>query len=136
MSMSGFWWGVMIVAVLWLFFLVRPKAKAIRAFSVCDEADPWFQKNNINPNSVIFSTYEDTGLARNSGAAVVVGESDDVGFALEVVPGEGVVSSEIIVPFGIASHHRTASIQAKMSGQPLLDVLIEKAENHRMRYPE
>jgi high-affinity Fe2+/Pb2+ permease len=46
--MSGFWWGVIIVAVLWLFFSMRSKAKAVRSFAAYDEADPWFLKNNIS----------------------------------------------------------------------------------------
>jgi hypothetical protein len=138
--MSGFWWGVIIVATLWLFFSMRSKVKAVRSFAASDEADPWFQKNNINSNSVMFSTYEDPDLARNAGATVIVGsgknaQGESVGFALEVVPGKGVVSSEILVPYGTATHHRAASMQAKMSGQPLLDVLVEMPANHRARYP-
>jgi hypothetical protein len=69
-----------------------------------------------------------------------VGSGEDaqgefVGFALEVVRDKGVVASEILVPHGIATHHKAASLQAKMSGQPLLDVLVAMAASHRARYP-
>ncbi len=138
--MSGFWWGVAIVAVLWLFFSMRSKAKAVRSFTAADEADPWFLKNNISSSSVMFNAYEEPGLARNPGATVIVGsgkngQGESVGFALEVVPGKGVVASEILVPYGIATHGKTASLQAKISGQPLLDVLLDMARTHRARYP-
>ncbi len=138
--MSSFWWGVVIVAALWLFFSMRSKSKAIRSFSALDEADPWFLKNNISSGSAVFSVYEEPGLARNAGATVIVGEGknaqgESVGFALEVLSGKGVVASELLVPYGIASHHKTASLKAKMSGQPLLDVLVAMAANHRVRYP-
>ncbi len=137
-TMSGFWWGVAIVAVLWLFFSMRSKTKAIRSFSALDEAAPWFLKNNISSGSAMFSTYEDSVLARNSGATIIVGDGknaqgESVGFALEVLPGQGVVASEILVPYGIATHHKTASLQARMSDQPLLDVLVAMAANHRVR---
>ena len=138
--MSAFWWGGIAVAALWLFFSMRSRAKAMRSFAASEEADPWFLKNNIDLRSVMFSTYEDPGLARNARATVLVGggkntNGEPVGFALEIIPGQGVVSSEILVPNGIATYHRTASLQAKMSGKPLLDVLAEMAASHRARHP-
>jgi hypothetical protein len=138
--MSGFWWGVAIVATLWFFFSMRSKTKAIRSFSALDEVDRRFLENNISSGSVVFSAYEEPGLTRNAGATVIVGsgknaQGESVGFALEVVSGTGVVASEILTPYGIATHHKTASLQAKMSGQPLLDVLVAMAARHRARYP-
>lgn len=138
--MSGFWWGAALVAVLWVFFSVRSKAKAARSFAAFDEAGPWFVKNNISSSSVMFNAYEEPGLARNPGATVIVGNGknsngESIGFALEIVSGKGVVASGILVPFGIATQDKTASLQAKVSGQPLLDVLLSMAKNHRTRYP-
>ena len=138
--MSGFWWGVAIVAVLWLFFSMRSRTKAVRSFNAFDEADPWFLNHGINSDSVRFSAYDEPGLARNLGATVIVGGGKDaqgerVGFALEVVSGKGVVASEILVPEGIATWHKTASMQAKVSGQPLIDVLVAMAAKHRASHP-
>ncbi len=119
--MSRFWWG---------------KAKAVQAFSTFDEANPWFLKQGINSDSVTFDTYNEPSLARNPGAIVLAGVGKDdqgnrVGFALEVVSGKGVVASEILVPDGIATWHKKASMLAKASGQPLLDMLVAMAASHR-----
>jgi hypothetical protein len=138
--MSVFWWGVAIVAVLWLFFSMRSRAKAVRSFNAFDEADSWFLNHGISSDSVRFSAYDEPGLARNLGATVIVGVGKDarnerVGFALEVVSGKGVVDSEILVSEGIATWHKTASMQAKMSGQPLIDVLVAMAASHRACHP-
>ncbi len=82
----------------------------------------------------MFSAYEDPELSRVPGSTVLCGYGKgldgDIGFAIEVVSGRGVVASEILQPSGIASHHRTASMQAKALGRPLLDVLAEMAEAH------
>ena len=102
--MSGFWWGVAIVAVLWLFFSMRSRTKAVRSFNAFDEADPWFLNHGINSDSARFSAYDEPGLARNLGATVLVGGGKDaqgerVGFALEVVSGKAVLC-HVAIPSG------------------------------------
>ncbi|MFQ2328818.1 hypothetical protein ACK32Q_04925 [Aeromonas dhakensis] len=134
--MSAFWWGVIAVCAFVVVRKLRAKSKAVQAFAVSDEANPWYVENNIDPSSVVFSTYSDPALARNPDALILVGggkgpDGKTIGFALEVIPGKGVVSSEIIEPFGIASYHKRASMQSKMSDMPLLDVLVFMAANHR-----
>lgn len=121
----GFWWG---------------KTKAVQSFNAFDEANPWFLNQGIRSDSVTFSTYTEPSLTRNSGAIVLAGvgtnaQGDRVGFALEVVPGKGVVASEILVPDGIATWHKKASMLAKVSGQPLLDILVAMAASHRASHP-
>lgn len=139
--MLEFWMVALIVAALWILFSARSKGKAVRSFAATDAARSWFSDNDIDYSSVLFSTYEDEELARNPGASIIVGSGrnsggESVGFALEVLPGSGVVESEMIVPDGIASHHRSASLKAKRSGQPLLDILVEMAARHRAQYSE
>lgn len=138
--MSVSWWTVALVAVFWLFFSMRSKAKAVRSFNALDEANAWFLNQGINSDSVRFSVYDDPDLVRNPGATVLVGGGKDaqgkrIGFALEVVSGKGVVASEILIPEGIATWHKTASMQAKVAGQPLIDVLVVMAANHRANHP-
>ena len=138
--MSGFWWGVIIVGALWVYFSMRSKAKALKAFAAFDLAEPWFEEQGIKSSSVSFGTYDDASLVRTPSAIVLVGTGkstmgEDVGFALEIVAGRGVVDHELLVPYGIATWHRNASMQAKLSGQPLIDVLVAMAINHGARYP-
>lgn len=137
--MSAFWWGVLIVAGLWVFFTIRSRKKAARSFNAIDGADPWLESQDIDPNSVRFSTYEEPALARNLGAMVIVGwgktkQGDDKAFAIEIKRGAGVVTGEIIVPYGIATWHKNASMQAKLTKQPLIDVLLSMAAQHRSRH--
>ena len=112
-------------------------SKAEKSFNAFDEANSWISKNNINLDSIRFSSYDKPYLVRNTGATVIVGSGtyvngENVGFALEVISNKGVVASEIIIPYGIASYHNRASMQAKMSNLPLLDVLVDMAAKHRV----
>lgn len=142
--MSTFWLVVIVlviaIAVLWFVSSIRKKSKTVRSFSALDEAAAWFQSQGIDPKSVVFGYYEDQKLVRIPGATVLVGygkaSGEDTGFAIEVIPGSGVVASELIKPSGIASHHRQAAMQAKMSGECLLDVLGAMAMAHRSQYPQ
>ena len=132
--MSEFWWGILVVVALWIFFSARSKEKGFRSFAARDAAEPWFQVHGINSHSVRFSAYEDISLARNSGATVIVGTGQDArgeptGFVLEVLPGRGVVEGQLLMPPANATWHKTASMEAKMAGMTLIDVLVAKA-NH------
>jgi hypothetical protein len=138
--MSAFWWIVLAVAVLAFVLFARSKKNTVAAFSALDEAASWFASQGIDPKSVMFSSYQEAQLARVAGATVLVGngttrQGADVGFAIEVVPGRGVVASELLNPSGIATHHKTAAMEAKMSRRPLLTVLTAMAAEHRSRYP-
>ncbi len=130
--MSGFWWGVLVVVALWIFLSMRSKARTSRSFTARDAAEPWFQAHGIMSHSVRFSAYEDPSLARNPGATVIVGTGQDAkgepaGFVIEVLPGKGVVEAQLLVPHSIASWHSNASMEARMAGVPLIDVLVAKA---------
>lgn len=136
--MSAFWWGVVAVCAFVVARKLRSKSKAAQSFATSDEANTWYLENGIDPNSVMFSTYSDSTLARNPNALILVGggtgtNGKPIGFALEVIAGRGVVASEIIEPYGIASHHKKAAMQSKMTETPLLDVLVVMAANHRSR---
>ena len=85
--MSGFWWGVIIVGALWVYFSMRSKAKALKAFAAFDLAEPWFEEQGIKSSSVSFGTYDDASLVRTPSAIVLVGTGkstmgEDVGFAV------------------------------------------------------
>lgn len=135
--MSNFWIGVLTVGALWLFFSFRRNIRAASAFSAADEAAPWLESQGIAPASAKFSAYDDPHLVRNAGSTVLVGLArveggDTIGFAIEVMPGRGVVASEILVPYGIATWHRSASLESRSTGRPLLDVLKAKATARRL----
>jgi len=137
--MGDFIIGAVVVLVLWFFFSMRSKTKAYQAFNTLDEAESWFNSEGIKSSSVHFSSYEDPGLAKNTGASVIVGSGDKtdgshVGFVLEVIPGSGVVEGVYLEPYGIATHHRTASQTARMNGMYLIDVMQEMARQHRSRH--
>jgi hypothetical protein len=137
--MGEFIIGAVVVLILWFFFSMRSKTKAYQAFDTLDEAEAWFSKEGIKSSSVHFSSYDDSELVKNLGASVIVGSGDKadgshIGFVLEVISGSGVVESAYLEPYGIATHHRTASQTAKMNGMYLLDVLQEMAKQHRARH--
>jgi len=137
--MGEFIIGAVVVLVLWFFISVQSKTKAIKAFNTLDEAESWFSNEGIKSSSVIFSAYDEPGLVKNPGASVIVGsgkktDGSDVGFVLEVAQGSGVIEGVYLEPYGIATHHRTASQTARMNGMPLMDVMQEMARQHRARH--
>lgn len=126
--------------MVWPFSSKRSQAKATTSFAALDEAESWFKAQGIDPQSAMFSSYNEQGLARVSGSTILVGKgrsaSGDVGFAIEVTAGRGVVASELIIPPGISSHHKAASMKARAVGRPLLDVLVAMAAAHREEFPQ
>ncbi|NGM87469.1 hypothetical protein G5B35_09125 [Parapusillimonas sp. SGNA-6] len=130
--MNSFWLGALIVVVCWVFFSFRKNANAASAFAAADEAAPWMLSRGIEPQSANFSSYNDPHLLRNAGSTVLVGmakatNGETIGFGIEVMAGRGVVSSEILTPYGVASWHRSAAMEARATGLPLLDVLKAKS---------
>lgn len=95
-------------------------------------ANGWFADNGINSESVEFKSYDGAGLARNEGALIIVGvgenrQSESVGFALEVIRGEGVVAGEVLNPHVVASPEYNAARPARVAGLTILDFLIQQA---------
>ncbi len=139
--MENLFWLLAIIIAAWFFFIRgSSKTKALKGHEALNEAEPWLSKNGISLSSVVFHYYEEKGLARNPGAGVLVGfgskqEGGEVGFALEITKGHGVIDSAIIVPYAFARYHRTASMKAKAVGFPLMDILLEMATKHRESNP-
>lgn len=137
-SISAFWWIALALLAIVLFVRLRNGKRAKRAFSAFDEAQTWFASQGIDPKLAMFSSYQDDKLARYSGATVIVGNSTcqgrEIGFAIEVMPGRGVVASELLSPAGIATWHKSAALQARTSGKPLLSILAAMAAGHRARH--
>lgn len=137
--MGGFILGVIVVLIIWAFFSAKSKANSIKGFNGLDEAKIWLNKQGIVFSSVIFSSYNDPCITKNTGATVLVGigkkvNGDRVGFAIEVKQNCGVLSSLIIEPEGIASHHSKAAHIAKMDGKYLIDTLNQMAIQHRIEH--
>jgi len=134
--MMLFFIGAAVVLIFWFFISTRSKRKAYEAFNALDEAELWFSDEGIISSSVFFSAYDDPVLVRNFGASVIVGSGDKadgspVGFVLEVAKGSGVIEGVYLEPYGIASDHRTGSQIAKMKNVPLIEVMLEMADQHR-----
>lgn len=127
------------IGVIWFFSSKNSQEKAESAFSAFDEAESWFRENQINSDSVNFGAYEQSGLAINYGATILVGtgkkiNGDNIGFVIEVIIGRGVVLGEFLEPYGVATWHKNASMQAKIAGKPLVEVLQAMAKAHKAKY--
>lgn len=130
--MNTFIVGAVAILALWVIVSIKSQKKANRAFNAFDEAEPWMIRNNIIPVSVSFASYVDKKLLINAGATILVGTGkntldQDIGFVIEVLPHQGVVEEEILIPYGIATWHKNASIQAKTLGISLIDTLRSMA---------
>lgn len=129
------------ILIIWYLFNLKSKSKSNKAFNLLDEAEPWLKNQEIILSSVKFSSYSDPYLIKNNGATLLVamGEKNGgerVGFALEIKQGCGVLSSLIIEPEGIASHHKKAAVIAKTEGKYLINVLNQMAIQHRINHPQ
>jgi hypothetical protein len=137
--MSFFLCGLVVLGVIWFFSSMKSQEKAASAFSAFDEAESWFRENQINLDSVNFAAYEQSELAINYGATILAGtgkkiNGDKIGFVIEVIIGRGVVLGEFIEPYGVATWHKNASMQAKIAGKPLVEVLQAMAKAHKAKY--
>ncbi|WP_286436016.1 zinc ribbon domain-containing protein [Acinetobacter sp. 251-1] len=115
------------------------KKSITEAFNALDEAEPWFIKQDIKVSSIQFSSYNDPYLMKNPESTLIVATAknnggDHVGFAIEVKSGYGVLSSLIIEPYGIATHHKKAARIAHQHGKNLIDVLNHMAIEHRINH--
>ncbi len=139
--MTYFWLTLIAVPVLLLIGFRSFRAlKTARTYIALHAANSWFVDNNINSESVEFEAYEGAGLARNEGALIIVGvgessQSEFVGFALEVIRGEGVVAGEILNPHVVASPQYPAAKPARAAGLTILDFLIQQAAKQRESAP-
>ena len=120
---------VVFVAVA-IFLLTRNSG---RSFDPFEEAERWFSLNRLDLDSIVFSAYDEPHLVRAKDAVALVGtatmrDGEDVGFAIEVVEGRGVVEGTILRPSGIATWHRSATATATKSGDSLLGALKTMAK--------
>lgn len=137
--MGEFIAGAVTILIIWYLFTLKSKNNSHKAFNFLDEAEPWLKNQEIILSSVKFSSYSDPYLIKNNGATLLVamGEKNNgerVGFAVEVKQGCGVLSSLIIEPEGIASHHKKAAVIAKAEGKFLINVLNHMAIQHRIKH--
>ena len=111
-------------------FLKRLTSQA-ETYDATKEIEPWFKSKGIKPSSTRHFVYQDPVLAKNPGAAIMVGiakkeDGTDVGFVFEVIPGQGVVEGVVLQPHGTATYHKLESQYAKMHGMSLMDRLQQK----------
>ena len=127
--MESFFMVVIAILAIWLYL----RKSGSVTYDVREDATPWFQSKDIKPSSVRHFIYEDSVLVKNPGAVIVVGIAEkedgevvglaDVGFVIEVIPGQGVVEGVVLQPYGTATHHKLESQYAKMHGMTLIDRL-------------
>lgn len=120
-------------------FSRKSKTGSHQAFNALDQAESWFNKQDIKTSSISFNAYDDPYLIKNKGATLLVGigknsNSEHVGFAVEVKQGYGVLSSLIIEPHGIASQDKKAAHIARMDDKYIIDVLNQMAIEHRIKH--
>ena len=130
--MSTFLILAAIGAAIYVFFKFQGEKKAVNAFALSDESDAWLRQHGLDPATGSFSVYSEPVLVSNVGATAIVGhalQSDGkaVGYAVEVLPGKGVVRGEIIDPFSVIGHHRHAAVAGREASRPILDVLQHMA---------
>jgi transcription antitermination factor NusG len=123
---------VVAILVVWLYL----RKSGTIAYDIREDSIPWYISKGIKPSSVRHFIYEDPVLVKNPGAVIVVGIAEkedgdvaglaDVGFVIEVIPGQGVVEGVVLQPYGTATHHKLESQYAKMHGMTLIDRLQQK----------
>lgn len=119
------WWWVLAGIILCLFIFRR--AKRSRAFSLIDDAKPWFDLCGLDFESASFSVHNGAPV-RHKGAVPIVGITrgvdGHVGFVIEVLPGKGVVCGELISTRSVMRAKQRV-MQMRLGGvsTPLIDAL-------------
>jgi hypothetical protein len=124
-------------------FLKKILTSQVETYDASQEIKPWYKSKGINPSSVRHFIYQDPVLVKNPGAVIVVGIAEtedndvaglaDVGFVIEVIPGQGVVEGVVLQPPGTASYHKLESQYARMHGITLIDRLKQKNKAAQQR---
>lgn len=116
----------------------RLSGKDARAANAFTAISPWLAQYSITEESIHFQVYENPGLARNRDATVLVGSGISsvkgyVGFVIEISPFGRILETVFLEPEGVASWHARCAEIARGSGRPLMDVMLEAAEEFRKR---
>jgi hypothetical protein len=121
------------IAMVWLGITHKRKSKAYAAFNAKTYASAWFKENEINQNTVVFSSYTEPGLTSGNDphATILVGYGtkaggEKTGFAIEVQDGRGVIYGDLISE-NTASFHKSIAIYARSHGETLTKLLIEQS---------
>lgn len=127
--------GAIFMAVIWFMVSINRRKQKFAAFKAIDVVEPWLIEQGFNFQH--FSTYDDSLLARNDGATIVIGDaknSDDehIGFVAEVAEG-CLIESAVLRPYGITTRYREAALEAKDSGRSLIDVLQDYEKRHQLK---
>ena len=127
--------GATILGVIWFMVSTNRRKQKFAAFKAIDVVEPWLIEQGFNFQH--FSTYDDSLLARNDGATIVIGDaknSDDehIGFVAEVAEG-CLVETAVLRPYGIATRYREAALEAKDSERSLIDVLQDYEKRHQLK---
>ena len=137
--MESFFMVVIAILAIWLYL----RKSGTIAYDIREDSNPWYISKGIKPSSVRHFIYEDSVLVKNPGAVIVVGIAEtegndvaglaDVGFVIEVIPGQGVVEGVVLQPHGTATYHKLESQYAKMRGMTLIDRLQQKNKAAQQR---
>lgn len=107
-------------------------------WDVISEAEIWLIDNGILPSSVRYNIYKKKRLLYYYQDAVAVAgigsgrDGNNIGFAVEVAKGRGVVRGGILEPDGVATWGRKATFLSLQYDKPLVDVFQELARDHRI----
>lgn len=104
---------------------------------IIKEAEVWLMDNGILPSSVKYSLYTQKQVLKYPQAVAILGvgknkQGEDIGFAIEVAQGYGVVYGGILEPYGIASWGKRGLMRTITENKLLVDVMQEMAQEHRV----
>ena len=128
--------GAILMGLIWIIVSINRRKQKFVAFRAIDVVEPWLIEQGFSFQH--FSTYDDSLLARNYGAKILIGdarnsEGEHVGFVAEVAQGR-LIESALLRPSGIATRYREAALEAKDSGRSLIDVLQDYEKRHQLKY--
>ncbi|OOR87004.1 hypothetical protein LP109_05520 [Moraxella bovis] len=103
---------------------------------VIQEAEIWLIDNGILPSSVQYNIYTQKQVLKYPNAVAVLGvgktrHGNNIGFAIEVVQGQGVVYGGILEPDGVAMWGKKGLMRTITENKLLIDVMQEMAQEHR-----
>lgn len=103
---------------------------------IINEAEVWFIDNGILPSSVKYNIYTQKEVLKYPQSTAILGvgknrQGEYVGFAIELVQGQGVVYGGILEPDGIAMQGKKGLMRAIAENKPLVDMMQDIAQEHR-----
>jgi hypothetical protein len=134
-EINAFWLVAGASTLFYIFSKINNYNEKVDISNYKELFEKWIVRNNGILGGYLFSSYKDNELSVFNNSRIIVGtfkrndNLDPAGFLIEIYENE-IVLEKLFFPSEIASYHKTASVNAKLLGTSMYQILcnLESAQ--------